>query len=568
MNPETFFDKFGLLADTPNGVQKLRELILQLAVQGKLVPQDPNDEPAAVLLEKIKAEREELVKEKKIKTEKGFNSINENEIPYEAPGGWKWVRLGSIFSLKTGATPSTRKSDYWDGSIRWLKSGDVNKGEIFECDGRITEKGLNDSNCKILPVDSVLIALNGQGKTRGTVAMLRIDAACNQSLVAMISKNDEYFVPEYLFLYLKSNYMNIRNITGHKQRRGLNMKIIGNLLVALPPPNEQRRIVTRLKQLMPLCDELEARQQKKQETRLRLNSAALDKLLTAHEPAEFANHWQRVCDNFDLLYDNPETVGELRKAILQLAVQGKLVRQDPNDEPAAVLLERIKVEKGKNAKKLKPLPPVIEDEIYFELPVGWHWARFDDICSYIQRGKGPKYVEKSDIPVISQKCIQWDGFKLDRARFISPSALEKYNEERFLRTGDLLWNSTGTGTIGRVNAYVHEDNSHDKVVADSHVTIVRPILLNSRFIYCWIASPIIQNEIEEMASGTTNQIELNLSTIKNHLVPLAPLEEQRRIVSKVDQLMALCDELEAKLNQSQTDGVRLMVAVVAGLVGA
>jgi len=259
MNTETFFDNFGLLADTPNGVQKLRELILQLAVQGKLVRQDPNDEPVAVLIGGIRAETEKTINKKKIKKEKGLNSINKNEIPYEVPEGWKWARLGNIFSLKTGATPSTKNPDYWNGNIRWLKSGDVNKGEIFECEGRITEKGLNDSNCKILPVDSVLIALNGQGKTRGTVAMLRIDAACNQSLVAMISKNKEYFIPEYLFFYLKSNYMNIRNITGHKQRRGLNMKIIGNLLVTLPPYNEQRRIVTRLEQLMALCDDLESK---------------------------------------------------------------------------------------------------------------------------------------------------------------------------------------------------------------------------------------------------------------------------------------------------------------------
>ena len=278
-------------------------------------------------------------------------------------------------------------------------------------------------------------------------------------------------------------------------------------------------------------------------------------------------------ENFELLADAPDGVQKLREMILLLAVQGKLMPQGREDEPATVLLEKIKVIKERLAKegkfrKSKFLPPIREDEKYFKLPTGWQWVRFDDICSYIQRGKGPKYVEKSDIPVVSQKCIQWDGFKLDRAKFISPSTLEKYNEERFLITGDLLWNSTGTGTIGRVNAYVHEDNSYDKIVADSHVTVIRPILMNSRFFYCWVASPIIQNEIEEMASGTTNQIELNLSTIKNHLIPLPPFDEQKRIVAKVDQLMALCDDLEARQQKKHEQRIHLNNAALDKLLTA
>jgi type I restriction enzyme S subunit len=278
-------------------------------------------------------------------------------------------------------------------------------------------------------------------------------------------------------------------------------------------------------------------------------------------------------ENFELLADAPDSVQKLREMILLLAVQGKLMPQGREDEPAGVLLEKIKVIKERLAKegkfrKSKFLPPIREDEKYFKLPTGWQWVRFDDICSYIQRGKGPKYIEKSDIPVVSQKCIQWDGFKLDRAKFISPSTLEKYNEERFLITGDLLWNSTGTGTIGRVNVYVHEDNSYDKIVADSHVTVIRPILMNSCFFYCWVASPIIQNEIEKMASGTTNQIELNLSTIKNYLVPLPPFEEQKRIVAKVDQLTALCDELEARQQNKDEQRTRLNNAAIDKLLTA
>jgi len=272
-------------------------------------------------------------------------------------------------------------------------------------------------------------------------------------------------------------------------------------------------------------------------------------------------------ENFDLLMDSPNSTAKMRELILRLAVQGKLVDQDHNDEPASELLKRSKAEKEKligegKIKKQKALPSIAENEIPYELPQGWEWVRLDDICSYIQRGKGPKYVDNSEFPVVSQKCIQWHGFQIEKARFIDPASLDKYAKERFLQTGDLLWNSTGTGTIGRLCVYIHDDNPYDKVVADSHVTIVRPIMINSEYLFSFLASPTIQDGFEDRASGTTNQIELATSTVKNQVIPLAPLAEQKCIVSKVDQLMHLCDELETRLNQSKKDSEMLMQAVL------
>ncbi|MDL1977490.1 MAG: restriction endonuclease subunit S, partial [Deltaproteobacteria bacterium] len=262
-------------------------------------------------------------------------------------------------------------------------------------------------------------------------------------------------------------------------------------------------------------------------------------------------------DNYDLLMDSPNSTVKMRKLILQLAVQGKLVEQDPNDEPASELLKRIKAEKKKlitegKIKKQKHLPPITEEEIPYELPQGWEWVRLDDICSYIQRGRGPKYVDNSEFPVVSQKCIQWHGFQIEKVRFIDPASLNKYAKERFLQTGDLLWNSTGTGTIGRLCVYIHDDNPYDKVMADSHVTIVRPIMITSEYLFSFLASPTIQDGFEDRASGTTNQIELSTSTVKNQVIPLAPLAEQERIVAKVDQLMHLCDQLDACQEKAST----------------
>ena len=265
-------------------------------------------------------------------------------------------------------------------------------------------------------------------------------------------------------------------------------------------------------------------------------------------------------------------IKKLRELILELAVRGLLVPQDPEDEPASELLKKIAKEKvtliksGK-MKKQKDLPPLSKDELEFSAPVGWKWIRLQDVAEYIQRGKGPKYADNGSVRVVSQKCIQWTGFDLSAARFVSDESLAKYQPERFLRSNDLLWNSTGTGTAGRINRI--DNIPESTLVADSHVTIVRLLNFNSSFINSYISSSSIQNRLQpthenSLVSGTTNQVELNTSSAINLPVPLPPLAEQQRIVAKVDELMALCDQLE----QRQEDSVRTHATLVEALLGA
>lgn len=273
--------------------------------------------------------------------------------------------------------------------------------------------------------------------------------------------------------------------------------------------------------------------------------------------------------HFDLLATAPGGVAKLRELILTLAVQGKLVPQDPSDEPASLLLQRIRAEKDRliaegKIKRDKPLPPITDEEKPFELPMGWEWVRLGELCSYIQRGKGPVYAEDSAHRVISQKCVRWYGLDLGPARFITAESLNKYESIRFLQSGDLLWNSTGTGTIGRA-CLVPQELESAGLVADSHVTVVRPVLLDGQFLWRWIQSPYVQDEIEGAASGTTNQIELNTSTVISHLVPLAPLEEQSRIVTRVEELMRLCDALEAKGQLDATQHAQLLQTLLGTL---
>ncbi|WP_036252899.1 restriction endonuclease subunit S [Methylobacter sp. BBA5.1] len=269
--------------------------------------------------------------------------------------------------------------------------------------------------------------------------------------------------------------------------------------------------------------------------------------------------------HFDAAFAAPDGIKKLRELILTLAMQGRLVPQDPNDQPASELLKEIEAEKQRLVKEgkikaPKPLPAIKPEEIHYELPQGWEWVRLGDICSYIQRGKGPKYADFSTHRVISQKCVRWYGLDLEPARYIDPASLKKYEPIRFLRFGDLLWNSTGTGTIGRA-CLVPQELECAEIVADSHVTVVRSIEVSPLFLWRWIQNPIVQNEIESSASGTTNQIELNTSTVINHLMPLPPLPEQRRIVAKIDQLMARCGELE-KL-RAERERLRLTVHAAA-----
>ena len=271
--------------------------------------------------------------------------------------------------------------------------------------------------------------------------------------------------------------------------------------------------------------------------------------------------------HFDTAFSAPNGIQKLRELILTLAMQGKLLAQDPSDAPASHLLKEIETEKKRLVKQgkikaPKPLLPVTAEEMPYELPQGWEWRRLAEVCSYIQRGKGPTYADFSSHRVVSQKCVRWYGLNLEPARFIQSESLSKYESIRFLRGGDLLWNSTGTGTIGRA-CLVPDKLDQSKLVADSHVTVVRALLLNSFFLWRWIQSPLVQNGIEGAASGTTNQIELNTSTILNHLIPLPPLEEQDHIVAKIDQLMARCDELEQRIADTHIIQTELLNAVMA-----
>ena len=256
------------------------------------------------------------------------------------------------------------------------------------------------------------------------------------------------------------------------------------------------------------------------------------------------------------------TAQQLKNSILQMAVQGKLVPQDPNDEPASVLLERIRTEKERliKEKKIKreKNPSVIfkgadntpyekigdevrslADEVPFDIPDSCEWVRLIDVCEYIQRGKSPKYSPIKKYPVVAQKCNQWSGFSIEKAQFIEPNSLSSYGPERLLQDNDLMWNSTGLGTLGRMAIYKTAANPYELAVADSHVTVIRPLkqFVLPEYLYYYFANPSVQSVIEDQADGTTKQKELATATIKAYLTPIPPLDEQRRILAKLSEVL-------------------------------
>lgn len=260
---------------------------------------------------------------------------------------------------------------------------------------------------------------------------------------------------------------------------------------------------------------------------------------------------------------------QLKNSILQWAIQGKLVPQDPNDEPASVLLEKIrqekerlikekKIKRDKNAsiiyrgednsyyEKILATGEVecIDEEVPFEIPSSWSWARLLNVSIYIQRGKSPKYSPIKKYPVIAQKCNQWAGFSIDKAQFIEPESLSKYAIERILQDEDLMWNSTGLGTLGRMAVYYAKLNPYELAVADSHVTVIRLFkpFMSPLFFYFYFANPTVQSVIEDKSDGSTKQKELSTTTVCNYLVPIPPRNEQTRIISKVTSLLPVIEK--------------------------
>ena len=533
---------------------QLRKSILQQAIQGKLVPQDPNDEPASALLERIREEKARLVKEKKIKKEKNPSVIFrgednshyekfiltgevkciDDEIPFELPKGWEWCRLGEVGDWGAGATPLRSNPKFFGGHIPWLKTGELNYDVIFETEECITKKALQEYSLRLCSKGDVLIAM--YGATIGKLGIAGIELTTNQACCAC---TPILFYNIFLFYYLMaSKQVFVEQGEGGAQPNISRIKLVSHLF-PMPPLAEQQRIVAKIEELMPLVEQYGKAQ------------SELNKL-------------------------NTNIREQLKKSILQYAIEGKLVPQCEEDGTAEDLLQEIQAEKqrlyaeGKLKKKdlthstifrgednkyyektiLTGEVKCIDEEIPFEIPISWRWIRLADISIFLSRGKSPKYSDVKQIPVFAQKCnLKSGGISLDEVKFLDTSTLPKWKDEYKLRHQDILINSTGTGTVGRIGIFSESLlRNYPFIVPDSHISVVRlSSACNPLYIFNVLSSNAVQSYIKDNLAGSTNQKELYIGTLGKLLIPLPPMIEQQKIIHKIEVVASIMTRKMEKL---------------------
>ena len=344
------------------------------------------------------------------------------------------------------------------------------------------------------------------------------------------------------------------------------MTRLREFLIPLPPLEEQKRIVAKVDELMGLIDRLEAQQRAKHEARLSFGSAALGSLLGAEDAGTFAGHWRRVRDSFDLLCSTPENVAALRKAVLQLAVQGKLVPQDPEDEPAEWLLERVNAEKAQLVEEgaiKKTKKRQLVGELPFEIPNCWQWVRLQEVFNIITDGDHqPPPKSTSGIPFLVIGNVRSGILNFTDTRFVTEDYYSTVDESRKPRKGDLLY--TVVGSYG-IPVVVDTDTPF---CVQRHIAILKPSQnLSVDFLSYAMSSTLVFNQATECATGIAQKT-VTLGGLRQILIPLPPLNEQKRIVAKVDELMGLVDGLEGGLTQARGDAERLLAAVVHRLQAA
>lgn len=551
------FDNFDILANAPNGIKKLRELILQLAVMGKLVPQDPDDESAGVLLERIKKEKERLIKEGKIKRQKPLPEITEEEKPYELPKGWEWMYLDKCSVIIMGQSPDSKYYNNIKKGIPFYQ-GKADFGELYP-----TPRKWCTVPKKIAKNNDILISVRAPV---GPTNICREKSCIGRGLASISTLNIYEHI--YLLYTIRAFEKKISGMGVGSTFSAISLIHLRKILIPIPPLNEQKRIVGKVDRLMALCDELEKKREKSHKKRFNLNNASLEKLLSSREPGEFQEHWQRITGNFDILYNNPENVAKLKQAILQLAVMGKLVPQDPADEPASVLLKKIKEEKERlikegKIKKQKALPPITEDEKPYDLPSGWEWVRLRDTLLNLTDGthNSPPNKDKGPFKYITAKNIKNHGIDLSNVTYVSRDVHEKIYKRCNPVKGDILYIKDGATT-----GIVTINNLDEPFSMLSSVALFKiSKYTNNHYLLYFFRSPFFYSVMRGDMSGVAIT-RVTLSKMEKAVIAIPPLNEQKRIVSKVEQLMSLCDRLEENLRKTETKSDTLFNAVANRLI--
>ena len=518
----------------------LRQKILDLAIRGKLVPQDPNDEPASVLLERIRAQKQQMVREGKLKSKDikddtvifvGEDNLHyeklpdgsvkciEDEIPFDLPESWAWCHIKNICTIGTGATPLKSNSVYYaNGTIPWITSAATSEEIITTPADYITERAIAETNCSIYPIGTLIIAMYGEGKTRGQISELGIEACTNQACAALQILADDVCLSQYVKSYFQYSYENLRQKAKGGQQPNLNQTIIAETLIAIPPYQETKRIMDSVYQ-------------------------CIDQINTIEESLE------SICTSIE----------NAKKRILDLAIHGQLVPQNPADEPATVLLDRIRAEKeelirqgkikrGKkesvifrgddNSYYLKQGDHVeaVDSQFLFDLPDGWSWCLLPNI-SHSELGKTLDQAKNTgDLhPYLRSVNIRWDEVDLsdvNQMRF-EPEEMDRYT----ITKGDLL--ICEGGDVGRSAIWISDND----ILYQNALHRVRFWGgINPRFFMYYMMFYESKGIIKDICKGVTIK-HLTGNVLNSIPFALPPVDEQIAIVAKIDEAFKLLNTI-------------------------
>lgn len=543
------------------GIKKLRELILELAVRGQLVRQDPNDEPASELLKRIAAEKAELVKQGKIKKQKPLPEISEDEKPFELPQGWEWVRLGHVCRKLTDGShnpPKDNGSGYPMLSSQNIQNGqiDIDNPSRFVC-----EDGFNKENSRTL-VQEGDVLLTIVGSLGRSAVVINDTKFVLQRSVAVLNSG---LLPDYLSDYFKSITAQLYFLENGKgtAQKGIYLGQLSQMLIPVPSFIEQERVVFKIKELMSFCDQLEQQSLTSLDAHSQLVETLLATLTDSHNTEELAENWARISQYFDTLFTTEASIDALKQTILQLAVMGKLVPQDLNDEPASELLNRIEQEKAQlvkegKIKKQKLLPPISEEEKPFELPVGWEWCR---IMAIAQVGTGstpsrdnPDYWSEPEFNWVTSGETS-SPFIIDTAEKVSMRAVKETNVSIY-PPGTLIIAMYGQGkTRGQITELGIAAGTNQACAA---IQLFESNEFHRRYIKFFFEKSY--DDLRSHAAGGA-QPNLNLAKVSNTLIPIPPLAEQIEIAAKIDELFVFCDSLKSRLQSAQQTQLHLADAL-------
>jgi type I restriction enzyme S subunit len=555
MNAERLLAHYEQIADAPDAVARLRRFVLDLAVRGKLVAQDLGDEPASELLKRIGREKARLAKAGEIRKPKPLSAVD--EPPFDLPRNWRWTRIRAVASDRGQEIPQATFT-YIDVTAIDKEAGVVANPKVLEASEapsrarKITRKGDVIYSC----VRPYLLNV--------AVIETDFDPRPIASTAFAILNGHGLVMPRYLWIVLRSPFM-VECVEENQRGQAypaINDADFAILPFPLPPLAEQIRIVAKVDQLMNLCDRLEAARAGREAARDRLAAASLARV-NAPDPETFHADARFALDALPALTTRPDQIKALRRTILNLAVRGKLVPQDPADEPASEVLKRIAKEKARLAKEGKakrqdPLPEIKLDQWPFELPVGWAWGRFPEVGTF-GRGKS-KHRPRND-PVLFEggEHLMIQTGDVARSQGVIETYTSKYND--FGLSQSFKW-PKGTLCI-TIAANIADSGtlSFDACFPDSVVGFIpASVFENARYFEYFVRTA--KANLLEFAPATA-QKNINLEILTQVLIPIPPLAEQHRIVAKVDALMMLCDRLEAGLTATAATRRRLLDALLA-----